>query len=469
MKRIISLALVLAMMLASCACLFSCGNKDKGNGNADNQAFEEFDPNKQYELDFLGWGSIAEQKNFQEMIQAFMVEYPNVKVFYNAITDTTAYSNNLVNNADNLPDVFYVPDWDYIKWVDSGKLLNLTPYLSEEEIGSLWDMSIDIFRWDADSKTVGQGDEIYGLPKDLGPYAIVYNKTLMLQLIDEYNLDVELPSATQPMTFTQFKEYLGAFKGLKVDGVSIVPLTHYEASAAVYSNNANYYTDDSATTSAITSDNFIDAIQFVADLSLEGLAADYAAAATSSALTKFASQQCLFTWMGPWDMRTYWESLSFEFDIMPVPVGEAEGSKSTTLIGTVAYSVSAASENKAAAVLLAKWLSTSEKAAEMNYKLGQAMPNIQSMANNEWLNNEGLEGIKTYPVTKSVFLDPVKETDTMAGKSRPYYYTYEKTAFDDLMDKLNPVWAGTQTAREAILAYAETYQNKLNKIHENLE
>lgn len=466
MKRIISLSLVICLILSMSLYLSGCTGNE---GNGDNQAYEEFDPNKQYEIDFLGWGSIAEQKNFQEMIQAFMKEYPNVKVFYNAITDTTAYSNNLINNADNLPDVFYVPDWDYIKWVDAGKLLNLKPYLSNEEIDSLWDMSIDIFRWDAENKTVGQGEDIYGLPKDLGPYAIVYNKTLMLQLIEEYNLDVELPSATQPMTFSEFKEYLGVFKGLKVDGVSIVPLTHYEASAAVYSNNANYYTDDSATTSAITSDNFIDAIQFVADLSLEGLAADYAAAATSSALTKFASQQCLFTWMGPWDMRTYWESLSFEFDIMPVPVGEAEGSKSTTLIGTVAYSVSAASKNKAAAVLLAKWLATSEKAAEMNYKLGQAMPNIQSMANNEWLNNVGLEGIKTYPVTKSVFLDPVKGTETMAGKSRPYYYTYEKTAFDDLMDKLNPVWAGTQTARDAILAYAQTYQNKLDKMHENLE
>ncbi len=465
MKKTISIIMILCLICSISLCFVGCLNPDIG----DNQAYEEFDPNKQYELDFLGWGGIAEQKNFQEMIQAFMKQYSNVKVFYDAITDTTTYSNNLVNNADNLPDVFYVPDWDYIKWVDSGKLLNLAPYLSDSEIDSLWDMSIDIFRWDEDTKTVGIGDDIYGLPKDLGPYAIAYNKTLMLQLIDKYNLDVDLPSATEPMTFSEFKSYLAAFKGLKVDNTKIVPLTHYEASAAVYSNNANYYTDDSATVSAINTDNFIDAIQFVADLSLEGLAADYASANSSSALTKFASQQCLFTWMGPWDMRTYWESLSFEFDVMPVPVGEAEGSKSTTLIGTVAYSVSAASKNKAAAVLLAKWLATSQEAAEMNYKLGQAMPNIQAMANNEWLNNVGLEGIKTYPVTKSVFIDHVKGTSTMTGKSRPYYYTYEKTAYDDLMDKLNPVWAGQKTAREVITGYAGTYQERLTRIHKNLE
>ncbi len=466
MKKIIAVLLTLVLSLSFSFVFTGCGKSGGGNGS---QTYEEFDPNKQYQIDFLGWGGIAEQKNFQTMIQQFMQEYKNVKVFYNAISDTTTYSNNLVNNADSLPDVFYVPDWDYIKWADSGRLLNLAPYLSEEEKDKMWDMSIDIFRWNSKTKTVGQGDDIYGLPKDLGPYTIAYNKTLMKQLIQQYDLDVELPSATQPMTFTEFKEYLKAFKGLKVDETKLVPITHYEVGAAVYSNNANFYTDDSATTSAINTDNFIDAIQFVADLSLEGLASDYASAGSSSSLTKFASQQCLFTWMGPWDMRTYWESLSFEFDIMPVPVGDAEGSKSTSLIGTVAYSVSAASKNKAAAVLLAKWLATGEKAATMNYQLGQAMPNIQSMATNEWLNNVGLEGVKTYPMTKSVFIDTVKGTDTMTGKSRPYYYTYEKTAYDDLMDKFNAVWAGTKTAREVVESYASTFQQKLTRMHKNLE
>lgn len=452
----------------SLSCLFAlvgCGEKE----SVPEQTVESFDTNKQYQLDFLGWGGIAEQKNFQTMISSFMEKYPNVKVFYSAISDTTTYSTNLVNNADSLPDVFYVPDWDYIKWADSGKLLDYTPYLTTEEMDNLWDMSIDIFRWNSKTKTVGQGDEIYGLPKDLGPYAIVYNKTLMKQLIEKYNLNVTLPSTTKPMTFSEFKTYLNAFKGLQVDETKITPITHYEVGSAVYSNNANFYTDDSATTSAINTDNFIDAIQFVADLSLEGLASDYASAGSSNSLTKFASQQCLFTWMGPWDMRTYWESLSFEFDIMPVPVGDAAGSKSTSLIGTVAYSVNANSKNKAAAVELAKWLAMSDEAAEMNYKLGQAMPNIQSMANNQWLNNEGLEGIKTYPVSKSVFIDAVKGTDTMTGKSRPYYYTYEKTAYDDLMDKFNPVWAGTKTARDVITSYADTFQQKLTKIHQNLE
>lgn len=49
-----------------------------------------------------------------------------------------------------------------------------------------------------------------------------------------------------------------------MDGSEVIPLAYYDVQSAVYSNNANFYTDDSATTSAIGTDNFIDAIQFVA-------------------------------------------------------------------------------------------------------------------------------------------------------------------------------------------------------------
>jgi len=439
------------------------------NSPATSQGYEPFDPDQNYTIDFLGWGGLAEQRNFQTLISEFMKDYPNVKVFYDAISDTTTYSTNLVNRANNLPDVFYVPDWDYIKWADSGKLLELSEYLSEEELNKMWPASIDIFRWDSEKKTVGTGDEIYGLPKDLGPSAIVYNKTLMLQLIEEYDLDVGLPSTSEPMTFTEFKEYLSHFKGLSVDGQKLTPITYYDVQSAVYSNNANFYTDDSATTSAITDPNFIDAIQFVADLSLTGLASDYASSTSSTAFTKFASQECLFSWMGPWDIATFWEGLSFEFDIMPVPKGDAEGAKSTVTIGTVAYSVSASSKNKAAAVELAKWLACSDKSARMNYQLGQAMPNIREMAETDWVNNVGLSGIQTYPASKQVFIDPIKTTSTMTGKNRAYYYTYEKTAYDDLMDRFNSVWSGQETAEAAIRSYADTFQNRLTRIHTNLE
>lgn len=458
-----TIGVAVAAVLSLSGLFMGCGGNNLGS-----QEYEAFDPDKQYQLDFLGWGSVAEQRNFQYMINQFMLDNPNVKVFYSAISDTTTYSQNLINRANNLPDVFYVPDWDYIKWADSGRLLDFEKYLDDDEISKMWQKSIDIFRYDEATKTVGTGDKIYGLPKDLGPLALVYNKDLMLQLIDDYDLDVELPSATVPMTFTEFAAYLENFKGLKVDNEAVIPLAYYDVQSAVYSNNANFYTDDSATTSAINTDNFIDAIQYVADLSTKGLAADYSV--SGSSFSRFASNTYLFTWMGPWDIATFREGLSFEFDVIPAPKGTAEGARSCASIGTVAYGVSSASKNKAAAVRLAKYLACSEDCAKYNYKLGQAMPNIKSMATNDWVNNVELTGVDQYPQSKQVFVSVVNDEtdDGIYGKSRPYYYTYDKTAYDKLMDQFNSVWAGLKTAREVITDYAATYQAELTKTRNRL-
>ena len=120
-------------------------------------------------------------------------------------------------------------------------------------------------------------------------------------------------------------------------------------------------------------------------------------------------------------------------------------------------------------IVLAKWLACSETSATMNYKLGQAMPNIKQMAEDDWVNNKDLTGIYTYPESKSVFVDSIKGTSNMTGKSRAYYYTYEKTAYDDLMDQFNSVWSGQKSAKEVIDSYAQTFQDKLTKIHKNLE
>lgn len=118
---------------------------------------------------------------------------------------------------------------------------------------------------------------------------------------------------------------------------------------------------------------------------------------------------------------------------------------------------------------LAKYLACSEECAKYNYKLGQAMPNIEEMAVNDWVNNVELDGIYQYPQSKQVFVDVINEADdNIFGKSRPYYYTYDKIAYDALMDKFNDVWAGLKTARQVIEEYEETYQQELTKTRQRL-
>ena len=93
------------------------------------------------------------------------------------------------------------------------------------------------------------------------------------------------------------------------------------------------------------------------------------------------------------------------------------------------------------------------------------MPNIKDMAKTDWINNVELTGVKQYPQSKQVFVSVVDDEtdDNIYGKSRPYYYTYDKTAYNKLMDQFNSVWSGLKTAREVITGYASTYQTELTK------
>ena len=57
-------------------------------------------------------------------------------------------------------------------------------------------------------------------------------------------------------------------------------------------------------------------------------------------------------------------------------------------------------KKKEAAVKLAKYLACSEKSNIMNYQLGQAIPNIEEYAENQYIQGEGLEGRQLMPANR---------------------------------------------------------------------
>ena len=415
--------------------------------------------NKEETISFFGWGSAEEQENFQELINAFMEENPNIKVVYSAAS-SDSYMNVLKNKGKNLPDVFYVPDYEFMQWADSGKLLPLDEYVTEDEINSMWDLSTDMYRYDRDNYKLGTG-ELYGLPKDLGPYPLVYNKDLLKDIIKERNLDLELPDPTVPMTWDAFVNYLKAING-EHNGKNVFGIGYYEMMAAVYSNNADYF-DKDVKTQTITSKNFIDAIQWIADLDLKHHVAPTADQQSSqNSFQRFLNQGCVFTFMGPWDCKQFWNDLPFEFDVIPNPVGPAEGAKSTSWVGSVAYSIAANTKKKDAAVKLAKFLACSERSNKMNYQLGQAIPNVKEIALGDYLDGVGLEGRQLMPANRKLFVDIVQGTQYVQGKNRHRYYVYDNTCLEDLEANLTPVFQGTETAESFLKRYAPTYQAALD-------
>lgn len=431
--------------------LVSCGDVvSSDNGNNDGTTT----------ISFFGWGSAEEQSNFQALVDQFMMDNPDIKVAYTA-SASDSYMTTLKNKGNQLPDVFYMPDYEFMQYADSGKLLALDSYVTEQEISSMWDLSTKMYRYDRDTFKLGTGS-LYGLPKDLGPYAICYNKDLLKSIIKDKNLDISLPDPNIPMTWDQFIKYLQAITG-DYNNKNIYGIGYYELMAAVYSNNADFFSADGKK-ETISDKNFVDAVQFIADLSTKYRVAPSADEQSSqNSFQRFLNQGCVFTFMGPWDCKQFWNDLTFEFDLMPTPVGPAEGAKSTSWVGSVAYAVSAKSTKKEAAVRLAKYLACSEKSNIMNYQLGQAIPNIREYAENQYINGEGLTGRQLMPENRKLFVDIVRGNEYIQGKNRVKYFVYDNTFIEDLEDNLNTVFQGSQTADEFIKSYANKYQKGLDE------
>lgn len=416
---------------------------------------------------FFGWGKAPEQRNFQIMVNAFMEDNPDVKVVYECV-DPTNYDTALQNRIKSLPDVFYMPDYSFNKWVNTGRLMDISSYITEEERSKIWPVAIDMYQYDLETQSLGQGPALYGLSKDLGPYTIVYNKTMIEKIYADKKMEPRFPDKTTPMTWGEFSQYLEELKYVSESGEKIWGIGSYDIMHAVYSNNAEFWTED-VRTSRIGEKNFADAIEFVSSLTRNGLAPSYVDMKASNAYTKFVNQTCLMTFMGPWDLAAFWEDTNFEFDIMPTPVGTAEGAMSTSWIGSVALSCRNFSDKEKkkeeAAVRLAKYLTISERCATLNYQIGQAQPNVKTIAINDWVQNIGIEEEKEkQPASKQVWVDITAENNQIRHHNRAKYYLYLESVYDNLIKELNSavIFEGKDNAADFCASYNETFQEALD-------
>lgn len=453
--KTITLSLLTALSVLGVA---GCNNANGVSGSGDNGPVT---------IKFFGWGKAPEQRNFQKMVNAFMEDNPDVKVVYECV-DPTNYDTALQNRIKSLPDVFYMPDYSFNKWVNTNRLMDISSYITEEERSKIWPVAIDMYQYDLETQTLGQGPALYGLSKDLGPYTIVYNKTLIEKIYEAKGKEPRFPDKSNPWTWSQFMEYLEELKYVNENGERIWGIGSYEIMHAVYSNNADFWTED-VKTSRIGEKNFADAIQFISDLTRNGLAPSYVDMKASNAYTKFINQTCLMTFMGPWDLAAFWEDTNFEFDIMPTPVGTAEGAVSTSWIGSVALSCRNFSESEKrkeeAAVRLAKYLTIGERCSKLNYQIGQAQPNDMQIAKVDWIQNIGIEKEKEkQPASKQVWVDITAENNNIRHHNRAKYYLYLESVFDNLIKELNSgvIFEGKDNAAEFCAEYNSTFQEALD-------
>lgn len=395
-------------------------------------------------ISFMGWGNPSEIEIFKQMISDFEKANPNVKVEYNGVPSADFLTKlQAMVAGGTVPDAFYFPADAVMQWSDAGIVLDLTSYIQNAktfDVKNVWSAAIDRYRYDGNMP--GQGP-IWALPKDVGPFALAYNKTLFQQK------GVPLPDPDKPWTFDEFITY-----GQQLTGGSGNSQTWavgaYVTESAIWANGADWL-DASKTKITINTPEFIEAMQYRADL-INKYHIHVSAAEDSSmgSYDRWRNGQIAMFPAGPWDQPAFWE-LPFEWDLMPWPTGRS--GKSATWLGSLGLAVSSKSKHPQEAFDLISYFAFSEAGQRTNYQMGQAVPNIIDMAKGEFLQMDKA------PKNRKEFLDIIESY----GRRYPQEYTYDTEWWTTFNTDADRVWMGQVSAEQFCREMQPVLQDLLDK------
>lgn len=484
-----TIALIFAVTAVCTLFLSGCFFTANEQGSNDNIAAEEFvlDPNKQYSIEFMMWGAKDEQDNYAALIDRFMDEHENIMV---SITtqDATQYMSTLTGRlSGTMPDLFYLPEYDFRPWVNAGRLLSITNGFSQEEYSSLWSTAVDWYSYNRTTKKAGvsDGSDLYCLPKDIGPWTLMYNADMIDEAVAAGKLTQadadKLADDGNALTWKEFTDIcvkLQDYFGREKNNDKFFAVPYYELSSAVWSNNADYF-DADAKQSRITDDRFVETAEWLWDLMYT-----YGVIPKStgdSAQNMFLARNSAFCWVGPYLTPMYHQQ-KMNYRLIPVPYnGDNPDAKSTTWIGTLGLAISKTSKAPAAALALMKYLSVNTAAQKDFYTRGQLMPNLKSMAldTNAFLSTTDAS-VALWPANRSVYCDIVdgfggdtkaalgrNGDDKIGGRVRPHYHTFENNWLTALETEMANIYAlkskdGIRGRLESFNATMQSYLDRSN-------
>lgn len=398
------------------------------------------------EITFMGWGSPQEVEVFETMIAQYEERYPDVTVKYLTVpAGDFATKLQTMMASGQTPDVFYVVPDNLMSYVDSGILANMTDFVADNDLfeeSNIWPAALATYK--TDGTQTGVGDS-YALPKDVGPWALAYNK-------DMFDAAGIAP-ATADALWT-WDDFVAAAQTLTSgEGVSKVYGTApYSLESAVWSNGADWLSED-LTTVTVTDPKFVEALQWVADLSLvEGVAPSQEAEESLGSTQRFVEGNIGMMGIGPWSQAQLWEEADFTWDIMPWPVSPHTG-KEAVWFGGIGFGVSAKSPHPEAAMNLAAFLSVNEDAQRTNMEMGQAVPNLIDMTMDEFLTMD------TPPANKAEFVRIIEEYGQRPTQTK----TYSPAWFSTFSANVAAVYAGDMTAQQFVESVEVEMQKQLDE------
>lgn len=407
-------------------------------------------------LTFMFRGGPDEKAAYEAAIAKFTEETGvGVKMI---VTDADQYATKLqaAVSGNNVPDVFYIEQASLQSYVGSGVLMDITDQVAEQgvDLDNIWEYGVDSYRFDGTLQGTPDG-RLYGLPKDVGPFAFGYNKTMLEAA------GIPLPDADVPLTWDEF---VAISKQLTTDtdgdgavdqwgtGLNV----QWNLQSLVWSNGGDW-TNADRTEVTVDTPEFAEALQAFADLTnVEGVTPSASDAATLDTYQRWMAGEIGFFPVGPWDVSVYNE-LEFDYDLIPWP--SLGGEESATWIGSLGIGVSATTSDAENAVKLATYLSTDPEAQQTLVDAGIQVPNLVDMAQ-EWAVAPDAE-----PANRQEFLDIVEDY----GRAMPAAFTYGAEWYDELWINIQPVLDGKQTAADYLAEAQPKMQTLLDESNANAE
>lgn len=333
MKKLVSLLLILAMLVALAACNSDSGAEpastaDKGSGET-------------VTIQVAVSGSNQELEIHQEKFDSFMKEHPNIKIEPIDIGSERAQKLMTLIGSDSAPDILYLNEWTYV-FANKGALEPLDDYIAKDNFDtSVYPESLLIpLRFE---------DKLYAFPQEISPYCIYYNKTMFKNAgvplpTDDWTWDEFYAAAqalTDPTTKTYGYRHPGNWADQDLNWISTAGVTF----------------DTSGTEQkGLETPETLEALKFLYKMVVEDKISPNPAELTSMGKTAdsmFQNQQVAMQAAGLWLLPQYEaENLQFEWDVVRFPQNKSRAVKA----GVLNWGISSSSKHKDEAWEVLKYL-----------------------------------------------------------------------------------------------------------------
>lgn len=433
-------------------------------------------------LQFVGWGGPEEGAVFQQLVDTFNANNPDIVIEYTQIPADYVTTLQTMIAGGTPPDIAYVPDGNFGAFVTTGQLVNIQSFVDASEnfdVDDVWPSALGRYRFDPETNGFGVGD-LYALPKDIGPTVLYIN----VEMFEEAG--VALPDPSVPMTWDDLIDIgtqltmdangnTPADDGFDANNIVQWGLGDLWFENIVYGNGGRIISEDGRTFVAAQDQNTIDAIQFLSDITHEYQIRPTSQQTSSMSIGQmFETGRVAITTNGRWATTGYRATLPFEWDVRPNPVGPSGEITSymnqddctfAGWSGSVGLAIIAGSQGEAnaeQAYRFIEYLAGAEGQIEQS-ALGFQIPNQVSVAQTDaFLQPDQM------PANSQIFLEAARCESPGPWTQTPLYGQW----FDD--NWWNGVWPrvvidGVALAEDELAEREEAFQAGLDEAWASLD